>query len=381
MIANRRFPMFAACTAFVLMLPAIVVAQSLPTATTPDPNALSPGEHARQVFVQTLAAFINSHDRAKAQQGFLDAAQIDPSYAPAWFNLGVLSENDKDWTKSKDYFTQYLRIASNGPDAARAKAQLDLLTAYANGAVDPAAAEHAEYDALIERARYFLAGNLFREAIAEAGRAQSSDSSRWEAYALVSLSMAGQHKTDIALKFQAMAVDRAPADKRDQVREALQKAIEPMPVDKQNIPSALVAAATDLSLGKEHGSVLTSGTFAPVSPPLQTADQSGNDQSAGFYYYRIGLALAATGKVDEAISAFSHSLAADPNNSESQYEYGMALARKTTLNGKGVPIPTPGALAALRKYLQLSPEGKHSESAQSAIMRLDTLSPGTLGPR
>jgi hypothetical protein len=60
-----------------------------------------------------------------------------------------------------------------------------------------------------------------RQSIAEAGRAQPLDSPRWESYAVVSLCMAKQDKLQEAAKFEALAVNHAPLDKRDQIRAAL----------------------------------------------------------------------------------------------------------------------------------------------------------------
>jgi tetratricopeptide (TPR) repeat protein len=190
-------------------------------ATTVKPKAISPAARAQQICIQTEAAFILNHDRAKARQGFLSAIQIDARYAPTWFNLGVLAEGDKSWVKAAGYFRQYLMLQPTGPDSDRAKEQLQILSKYVNGSVTPAVARSMEYDAAIQRARTFLAHGYFHESIAEAGRAQSLDSSRWEAYAVVSLCMAKQNKAQEAAKFQSLAIDHAPVEKRDQIRAAL----------------------------------------------------------------------------------------------------------------------------------------------------------------
>jgi tetratricopeptide (TPR) repeat protein len=183
--------------------------------------AASPAVRAELAYFQTLATFLFNRDHQKAEQGFLRVTQIDAGYAPAWFNLGVFAESGKDWTKAKVYFETYLRVAPTGPDADRAKGQLQLLAKYISGAITPEHERQAEYDATIQRARVFLAMGLYRESIAEAGRAEAADNSRWEAYAVVALCMARQHKHDEAAKFEALAVSHAPADKRDQIQAAL----------------------------------------------------------------------------------------------------------------------------------------------------------------
>jgi tetratricopeptide (TPR) repeat protein len=173
----------AAALFVFLTIPELTFAQSLthPNAGTSSARtiqaaagagAASPRENARQVFVQTLAAFILNRDHEKAKQGFVHSTEIDPSYAPAWFNLAVLSESEKNWSKAIGYFNEYLRLAPNGPDAERAKGEMRILAQYSDGNIDQAALKQAEYDATIQRARGFLSIGLFREAIAEAGRAR-----------------------------------------------------------------------------------------------------------------------------------------------------------------------------------------------------------------
>lgn len=185
------------------------------------PGADSPAVRAQKLCIQTEASFILNRDRAKARQGFLNATQIDADYAPGWFDLGVLAEGDKNWAKAAGYFRQYLSLQPAGADADRAKAQLQLVSRYLDGSATPEMARSMEYDASIQRARAFLAHGYYKESIAEAGHAESLDASRWEAYAVVSLCMARQNKPQEAVKFEALAIERAPVNKRDQIRSAL----------------------------------------------------------------------------------------------------------------------------------------------------------------
>jgi hypothetical protein len=211
----------AARAAVVAVALGVCPAQEPPTPFGSKSEAASPSARAQQLCIQTEAAFILNHDQAKAKQGFLNATQIDSRYAPAWFNLGVLEEGEKSWARAAGDFKQYLSLQPTGADADRAKGQLQLLSKYINGSVTPEAARNMEYDASIQRARAFLAHGYYKESIAEAGHAESLDASRWEAYAVVSLCMAKQNKAQEAAKFEALAVNHAPADKRDRVRAAL----------------------------------------------------------------------------------------------------------------------------------------------------------------
>jgi len=189
--------------------------------SAPSPSAAPPPVTAKHLYLQTEAAFILHHDVLQAKHGFRRVLQLDPRYAPAWFNLAVLAEAERQWGSAEEDFKRYLALLPQGPDAERARQQLKMLPQYAAGGLSPATATAGEYDAAIQRARQFLAAGYFREAVAEAGRAQDVDPSRWEAYAVASLCMAKQDKVAQARQFAAQAIERAPEAKREQLRTAL----------------------------------------------------------------------------------------------------------------------------------------------------------------
>jgi tetratricopeptide (TPR) repeat protein len=234
----------------------------------------TPAVTAKELYTVTLAALLLDHDQQKAAKGFLHVVQIDPHFAAAWFNLGVIAESEKSWIQAENYFRKYLVHAPNGPDAHRAKDQLTLLPKYASGEITPEAAKSAQYDALIQRSRVFLAAGHFREAIAEAGRAQAIDDSRWEAYAVVSLCMARQNKTQEAVQFASLAIDHAPADKRDQVRTALASSGSPasIPISSTRtqdlVPeqSGAVSSALTPQVNLERNEAITRNAATVESP-------------------------------------------------------------------------------------------------------------------
>jgi tetratricopeptide (TPR) repeat protein len=171
--------------------------------------------------LQAEANFMSKHDSRTAAQEFHKATQLDPLYAPAWFNLGILAEGSNDWAAAQGFFNRYLTLRPTGPDARRARSQLIQLAQFSNGIVTAEVVRSMDYDGRIQRARAFLSSGYFRESIAEAGQAQALDPQRWEAYAVVSLAMAKQNKPQDAARFQVLAVNHAPQDKRAAVRAAL----------------------------------------------------------------------------------------------------------------------------------------------------------------
>jgi hypothetical protein len=67
----------------------------------------------------------------------------------------------------------------------------------------------------------FLADKLYKEAISEAARAQALDPGQWESYAIVSLVMARQNKSNEARSFGQMAIDRVPEAQKEKLRQIL----------------------------------------------------------------------------------------------------------------------------------------------------------------
>jgi Tfp pilus assembly protein PilF len=134
--------------------------------------------------------------------------------------------------------------------------------------------------------------------------------------------------------------------------EAYQKAIELNPAD----------AATHnnfaLALGKAHKYEDMSKEFAKAAEL--------NPAGAGGYFYNEGAMLTNAGKSDQATEAFKKAIAVDPNHAESYYQLGVALTAKMTMNGDK-PVPAPGTVEALQKYLQLAPTGPNAESAKGLL--------------
>jgi tetratricopeptide (TPR) repeat protein len=168
-------------------------------------------------------------DRQRARKDYRRVLQLDGRYAPAWFNLGVLAEADYDWTEAKADFKQYLTVAPEGAYSARATRELSVI---ADRSKQPVPTPAQQYHAAIQRARTLLAAKFYKESIAEAAAAQSLDDSRWEAYAIVSICMARQHKIHEALKFQNLALDRAPVEARDKVFDVLTRVASGGPQQK-----------------------------------------------------------------------------------------------------------------------------------------------------
>ncbi len=59
-----------------------------------------------------------------AKSEFTRSTEVDPGYADAFYELGAMQENDREWQAAVSSFEQYLQLA---PDADRAKSTAERL--------------------------------------------------------------------------------------------------------------------------------------------------------------------------------------------------------------------------------------------------------------
>ena len=91
-----------------------------------------------------------------------------------------------------------------------------------------------------------------------------------------------------------------------------------------------------------------------------------NPEGAAGYYYNAGAVLTNAGKVDDAIAAFDKCIAADPNKADAYYQKGVNLIGKATLQGDKMVAPA-GTAEAFQKYLELQPTGPYADVAKQML--------------
>jgi len=92
-----------------------------------------------------------------------------------------------------------------------------------------------------------------------------------------------------------------------------------------------------------------------------------NPPGAAGYYYNIGAVLTNAGKADEAIAAFDKCIAADPNKADAYYQKGVNLIAKETLDKDNKAVAPAGTAEAFQKYLALAPNGPYADVAKQML--------------
>ena len=73
------------------------------------------------------------------------------------------------------------------------------------------------------------------------------------------------------------------------------------------------------------------------------------------------------GRTKEAVPACDKAIAADPDKADAYFIKGSALFGDGTVDAKGKMVIPPASLAALRKYLALTPSGAHAADAREML--------------
>ncbi len=183
----------------------------------------TPHQRAAALFQQTNRQFLDTLDRKQAREGFRHVLDIDPTFGPAWFNLGVLDEADHQLADALADFRHYLDVDPKGKDVPRARHELQILAT----PPAPTTVKASEYDLAIYRARVFLSTGMYLETLSEIGRARALDDTRWEAYSIAAVAMARQGKQQDAAALEAAAEARAPAARKAEIAQIFTQQSKP----------------------------------------------------------------------------------------------------------------------------------------------------------
>jgi tetratricopeptide (TPR) repeat protein len=88
-------------------------------------------------------------------------------------------------------------------------------------------------------------------------------------------------------------------------------------------------------------------------------------------YFNMGANMVNSGKPDQAAEFFKKAADADPNYADAWYQYGSLLMMKGAVDPKtGQQTYPPDTATALKKYLELEPNGKHAQEATSMLQAM-----------
>jgi tetratricopeptide (TPR) repeat protein len=87
----------------------------------------------------------------------------------------------------------------------------------------------------------------------------------------------------------------------------------------------------------------------------------------GTAYFNLCATQYNTGNVDGALDACNKAIAADPQRADAYFIKGSLLLASSLLSKDGRVHPAPGTVEALRKYLELKPDGPHAGEVKQML--------------
>jgi Flp pilus assembly protein TadD len=191
----------------------------------------------------------------------------------------------------------------------------------------------------------------FDEALAQLEKANEVDAKQPALWSLVG---------DVYMKRAAVRGMDQEGDRAKSV-EAYRKAIELKPTDAGYYNNFSLALASTGKLDEARANLAKAIELDPGG--------------AGTYHYNLGAFLLRANQTDAAVEEFGKSILADPSHASAYFQIGMALASKASVDAAGKMQPVPGTLEALQKYLELDPHGLDSEAAKGMISAMGGMPP------
>jgi len=103
------------------------------------------------------------------------------------------------------------------------------------------------------------------------------------------------------------------------------------------------------------------------------------DPNPGVAYFNICATQYNTGNVEGALSACDKAIAADPNKADAYFIKGSLLIASSSTDKDGKVKPAPGTEEALKKYLELAPDGAHATDVKQMLEYLGSKIETTYG--
>lgn len=103
------------------------------------------------------------------------------------------------------------------------------------------------------------------------------------------------------------------------------------------------------------------------------------DPNPGMAYFNLCATQYNTGNVEGALAACDKAIAADPNKADAYFIKGSLLIASSTTDKDGKVKPAPGTEEALKKYLELQPDGPHAADVKQMLSYLGSTVETTYG--
>jgi len=173
------------------------------------------------------------------------------------------------------------------------------------------------------------------------------DPTRWEFYNSLQVAQLNLGQYQDSIDSGEKGIEAARTDKRPDSDPAQIKA---------NIGQMLTNEGNSyLKLRKNKEAIESYTKAAAISP------------NPGLAYFNLCATQYNMGDMDGAVASCNNAISADPKRADAYFIKGSAMYGNGKLNAKGEYEVPPGTIEALKKYLELSPNGSHVDDVKEML--------------
>jgi tetratricopeptide (TPR) repeat protein len=163
----------------------------------------------------------------------------------------------------------------------------------------------------------------------------------------------------------------------------------------QSYAAALLVVGSDTGIGSRGdsagaraalGRMLTSQGDAYLKLKRDTEAIAASTKAAevsphpGVAYFNLCATLYNMGNVDGALGACDKAIEADSTKADAYFVKGSVLVGQSVIDAQKRVVAPAGTVEALRKYLELAPDGSHASDVRQMLDYIGATGPTTPGP-
>lgn len=244
---------------------------------------------------------------------------------------------------------------NSAPEPASAPARADA------GAPSPAprSAKDVEFDALVRRYESALRAGDHQQEIAALKALVAADPARWDYFEALGEAQSKAGDYESAVQSYEKGIQAA----QQVMSTTTSKDSMVLKSDRDRAKAGMA----NMLIGQGNAFLRLKKNDEAIAAYTKAAELSADPATA---YFNLCVAYYNTGKTQGALEACDKAIAADPNKADAYLIKGSLLFAASTRDKDGKPKPPPGTVEALKKYLELAPQGPNADHARQMLAYL-----------
>jgi tetratricopeptide (TPR) repeat protein len=207
-------------------------------------------------------------------------------------------------------------------------------------------------NALIQQAQTAMNNKKWQDAISPLQQLIALDPSDWEFYSALGDAYLNLGQYDQAVNIYQKGISAAESNTA---------------VDPKNVitdPARKKAGEAKMLTNMGNAYLKTHRSNEAIASYTRAAAMDPNPATA---FYNLCATQYNTGNVDGALAACNKAIALDPTKADAYFIKGSILVAGSTTDKNGKVVAPPGTVEALKKYLELAPNGGHADDVKQML--------------